>query len=114
MGSPTPSTPDAFPSAAPGPAVRVSAVMAGQEWVDPNGKTVLSPADGVHMELLCTDTGTPIASLFQTPDAAISLARLIQHHAVQLINAEVKDDGRTLSLPERLRRINAAHTGAIV
>lgn len=112
MGSPTSETPDAFPPAAAGPAVRVSAVMAGQEWTDPNGRTSLAAADVVHLELLCTDTGQPIASLMQSPDAAISLARLIQNTAVQVINSEVSDDGRKLPLLDRLFRINAAHSGA--
>lgn len=112
MGSPTSEPPNVLSSPAPGPALRVSAVMAGQEWTDPNGRTALAAADVVHLELLCTDTGAPIASLMQSPDAAIALARLLQHHAVQLINTEVRDDGTKLPLRDRLARINAAHSGA--
>lgn len=112
MGSPTENSPDAFPPPAAGPALRVSAVMAGQEWTDPNGTQRLAADDGVHIELLCTSGGHPIASLFQSPDSAISLARWIQNTAVQVINSQVGDDGRKLSLAQRLRRINAAHTGA--
>lgn len=109
MGSPTPSTPGSLP---PRPAVRVSAVMAGQEWLDPNGAAHLAASDVVMIELLDTADGYPIAVLTQPPDAAISLARLIQNKAVELINSEVTDAGAKLSLSARLSRINAAHSGA--
>lgn len=103
MGSPE-QDPRFLPPA--GPAVRVSSVMAGQEWVDPNGETQLAAADCVLIELLEPDTRDPQAVLIQTADAAISLAHLINNAAVKLINAEVKDDGSKLSILERVNRIN--------
>lgn len=103
MGSPE-QDPRFLPPAGPG--ARVSSVMAGQEWVDPNGQTQLAAADCVLVELLDPATGQPLAALFQTPDSAITLAHMIQNAAVKLINAEVKDDGSKLTLLERVNRIN--------
>lgn len=103
MGSPAQDPRSLSPA---GPAVRVSSVMAGQEWVDPNGHTELATEDLVVIELLEPGTGNPQASLSQTADSAIGLAHMINNAAVKLINAEVRDDGSKLTLLERVNRIN--------
>lgn len=103
MGSPEQDPRSLSPA---GPAVRVTPVMAGQEWVDPNGGTVLAAADVVLIELLEPGTGDPQAVLIQSANSAISLAYLIQNAAVKLLNSEVKDDGSKLTLLERVNRIN--------
>ena len=105
MGSPE-QDPRSLPPA--GPAVRVSPVMAGQEWVDPNGRTRISPDDVVLVETMDPEDGTAAATVSLTPDAALSLAATIQAAAIQLINAEVKDDGTKHNALERMVRINKA------
>lgn len=92
-----------------GPAVRVTAVMAGQEWVDPNGCRPLAATDCVILEFLDPVTGRPVAAMSQTPDAALGLAVMIQQAAIKLINAEVKDDGTKHSPLERMARIHNAY-----
>lgn len=106
MGSPE-QDPRSLPSA--GPAVRVTAVMAGQEWVDPNGLTRMAASDVVLLELLEPGTGNPQAVLSQSADAALSLAILVQQAAVKLINAEVGDDGTKRGPLQRLARITNAY-----
>lgn len=105
MGSPE-QDPRSLPSA--GPAARVTSVMAGQEWVDPNGGTTLASNDVVLLELLDSMDGKPLAVLSQTPDGALALAILVQQAAVRLINQQVKDDGTKHTALERMARISNA------
>lgn len=105
MGSPEQDPRSLSPA---GPACRVSSVMAGMEWADPNGGTQLAAGDVVLLELLDAVEGKPLAVLSQTPDAALALAILIQQAAVRLINQQVKDDGTKHTARERMARINKA------
>lgn len=105
MGSPE-QDPRSSPSARP--ALRLTAVMAGQEWVDPNGRTCISPDDVVLVETMDPEDGTPAATVSFSPDAALSLAAAVQAAAIKLINAEVKDDGTKHNARERMVRIHNA------
>lgn len=106
MGSPE-QDPRSLPSARP--ALRLTAVMAGMEWVDPNGRTRISPDDVVLVETMDPEDGTPAATVSFSPDAALSLAVAVQAAAIKLINAEVKDDGTKYGPLERMARINNAY-----
>ena len=105
MGSPVPNPPSSTPAAS---AVQVCAVMAGQEWTDPNGGVHLAADDVVLIQLMDRETGQPAASLTQSPDSAIALAHLINNTAVRAINAQITDDGRKMPLSQRLNRISQA------
>ncbi|MHA7209970.1 hypothetical protein [Arthrobacter sp. MDT1-65] len=89
------------------PVVRVTPIPAGREYVTPLGATTIAAHDVVLLELLGKD-GNPEACLIQPPDAAIGLALSIQDAGTTLIKQEVDNDGKKLSLPTRIRRINKA------
>lgn len=91
------------------PAVRVSAVMAGMEWLDPNGDARLAADDVVLVELMDTGRGQPLAVLTQSADGAMALAQTIQSAAIQLLNQEVGNDGKKIGVMDRINRINNAY-----
>ena len=109
MGSPAENSPSFTPGAS---TLRITAVMAGKEWLDPNGGTRLAAEDLVLLEILDPATGKPGASIASSPDSAIRLARTLQDTAVQLFNSEIGDDGKKLSLAQRLARFNTAYRAA--
>jgi hypothetical protein len=87
-----------------GPANRVRPVMFGQQWRDPNGTIQIAEHDGVLIEFLID--GAPAASLFQTVEAAMGFATTIASAAGQATNSAVGDDGKSLPITERLRRLH--------
>lgn len=94
------------PSAHSAHGARVTPVMFGQEWTDPNGHTHVADHDGVLLEFL-TD-GAPVASRFQSAPSAIALAKLLMNSAGQVINNQVNDDGSKPGAMDRLTQFNNA------
>jgi hypothetical protein len=94
------------PSAHSSHGARVTPVMFGEEWTDPNGETRIADQDGVLLEFL--SNGEPAASSFQSPKSAMALAQLLMGAAGTVIGSVVDDNGQPLSSMERLRRFNTA------
>ncbi|MCU1632551.1 MAG: hypothetical protein JWM61_1203, partial [Micrococcaceae bacterium] len=89
------------------PVVRITPVPAGKDYVTPLGVTTVATHDVVLLDLLDRD-GNPEACLIQPPDAATGLALFIRDAAAALIKQEIDDDGKKLSLPTGIKRLNKA------
>lgn len=92
-------------------AFAVAPIAFGQVWATHNGIEYTADKDGVRIAVLDAN-GQPVASVLQTPDAAIALALTIQDAAVKATANQVDDNGNRLSLNERLTRLNAAYQKA--
>lgn len=107
MTSPLPPSHD--PAGAPGHGARVYAGFFGQEWDRPDGTTVTLESDGVILEF--TVNGRPVAARFSSPESAIELARFLVTAAGEVQSKQVGDDGKTLSVTERLKAFSDAWKG---
>ena len=82
----------------------ISIVQFGEPITSADGEELIAPADLVLVAKVFDD-GTR-HSLFQlTPDQALTLGRALTKAGMQLINAEVDDNGRPVPLLTRLSRL---------
>lgn len=90
---------------------RVTTVMAGEPWTDPNGAERIAHEDCVQLRQFLN--GQFASVLILDPESAIVVARLLSDAAVDVMSREVDDDGNHPSLLARMKRINEAHRKAL-
>ncbi|UOK18318.1 membrane protein [Arthrobacter phage BruhMoment] len=96
------------PSATP-PNARVTPLLFGQTWTDPNGKECTADKDTVMLELLVN--GEPVAQFLQSPENSIGLARMLVTAAGNIQARQVGDDGKPANPLERVQKFNHAWKG---
>ena len=107
MTSPLPPSADG-PAPVPSdyPNVRVTPLLFGESWTDPNGNVCTAEKDTVMLELMVN--GEPAAQLLQQPENAIALARLLVTAAGNIQARQVGDDGKPANPLERLKAFDGA------
>lgn len=94
------------PSPDTGTIVRTRPVMFGEPYTDVNGEQQLAARSGTFTELMNPTTNEPVASMFLTVEQTMVLANGLASSAGHVLNMEVGDDGKSLPITERLRRLH--------